>query len=96
MRITPQGSFSLARIDSPHPVDPTADPAGAAQAGSPRATDSDTSNAGELAQLVSAANLTDEVRPGVVADVARRLAAGEYDTRDAAGQTAEAILQGNV
>lgn len=92
MRITPQGSYSLARIDTPHPVDSAADPARPAPTG---ATDGDTSSATGLAQLVSAANLTDEVRPGVVADVARRLAAGEYDTPQAAQDTADAILSGH-
>jgi hypothetical protein len=47
----------------------------------------------DLMQIVSSANATEDVRPGVVDEVSRRLAAGVFETRTSAEQTAEAILR---
>lgn len=53
---------------------------------------SEFAGASELAQLSAAVMNTDEIRTGLVESVSRRLAAGFYDTHDAAQQTADAIL----
>lgn len=46
----------------------------------------------ETAALVSGLSEIPEVRPELIEEVRQRLARGEYLTRDAAEQTAEAIL----
>lgn len=47
---------------------------------------------GELARLIAIASSAPEVRTDLVADVAKRLAAGEFDTPQAATDTARAML----
>lgn len=93
MRIN-DGYPAGARIDWQQGIDPAQSPAPAARSDSAAAAASDDSSASELAQLVAAATATDEVRPDVVREVSARLAAGAYSTREAAEQTADAILRG--
>src|SRR5437867_3819434 len=93
MRIN-EGLQSGTRIDGQHEVDsaPRA-PASAGQSTSVAPQDGGNyASAPELARLVDAVRQTEDVRPGVVGDVSRRLASGVYDTREAAQRTAEAIL----
>jgi hypothetical protein len=47
---------------------------------------------GELARLIAIASSSPEVRTELVANVAARLAAGEFDTPQAAADTARAML----
>ncbi len=47
---------------------------------------------GELARLISIASNAPEVRADLVANVAQRLAAGEFDSPEAAAATARAML----
>lgn len=91
MRITDSILAGL-RID--RATDTERAPAPAARSESALPPDSsDTASAQQLAALVSTVVATDEVRPELVREVARRLAAGEYETPGAAARTADAILR---
>lgn len=96
MRIN-EGFLSGARVDQRHDVNPAHSPASAVRSASvaPNDTSSDTT-ASEFVQLVFRVDETDEVRPEVIAEVSRRLAAGLYDSRAAAERAAEVILQTSV
>jgi hypothetical protein len=91
MRIS-NGFLSGARIDWQNDVDPAK--ASTVRSGSVAQQDaSNYSSAHELAQLVATVNESEEVRPGLVQEVSRRLAAGFYSTPEAAERTAATILQ---
>ena len=82
------------RVDSQHDVQP-AHVLGSATRSVP--TDSSSyAAAPELAQLLARVSEIDEVRPELVDEVSRRLAAGVYESRAAAEQTAERIVQSAV
>lgn len=96
MRIN-EGFLSGARVDQRHDVNPAHGPASAVRSASVTAHDASSyASAPELAQLVAGVNETDDIRPEVIEEVSRRLAAGLYDSRDAAERTAEAILRTGV
>jgi hypothetical protein len=96
MRIN-EGSLSGSRVDQRHDVNPAHSPASVIRSASvtPDDASSDTT-ASEFVQLVSRVDETDHIRPEVIEEVSRRLAAGLYDSRDAAERAAEAILQTGV
>lgn len=91
MRIS-NGFLSGPRIDRQSEVDPAQAPT--VRSGPVAQQDvSNYTSAHELAQLVATVNGSEDVRPGLVQEVSRRLAAGFYSTPEAAERTAEAILQ---
>lgn len=95
MRIS-DGANPGIRIDLQHDVDLVRGgaPAGRAPSSAPDVA-SEYSSGPELAQLIAAVRATDDVRPGRVEEVSQRLAAGFYDSHEAAERTAEAILDGS-
>ena len=93
MRIN-EGFPSGARVDQRHDVNPAHKPATSTRSASalPQDAGSDASVT-ESAWLVARLDETEDVRPELIEAVSRRLAAGAYDSRAAAEQTAESILQ---
>jgi hypothetical protein len=89
MRVEPSGvQPQPTRAATGSPVrssDKTGDTAAPAAAGGFAPT-------GELARLIAIAGSAPEVRADLVANVAERLAAGEFDTPAAAADTARAML----
>lgn len=90
MRVEPSGV-------QPQPSRPTsgaavrsADKAG--EGAAPAAAAGGFAPTAELARLIAIASSAPEVRTDLVADVAKRLAAGEFDTPQAAADTARAML----
>jgi hypothetical protein len=91
MRIS-NGFLSGLRIDRPNDIDPGQ--ASTARTGPVAQQDAgNDSSVNELAQLVTALNGTEEIRSGLVEEVARRLVSGYYSTAEAAERTATAILK---
>lgn len=96
MRIN-EGFLSGSRVDQRQGVNPAHSPASASRSASVVADDASTYASGpEFAQLVARVNETEDVRPDVIEEVSRRLAAGLYDSRAAAERTAEVILQAGI
>jgi hypothetical protein len=93
MRIN-EGHLSGKPIDRQHDIDPALG-SGASERPASEVSQfaSDYSSLRELARLAAAVNETEEIRPGLVQEVSRRLVAGAYVTREAAEHAAEAILQ---
>lgn len=66
-------------------------------AASANATSSDSGvRSGELRHLVDRAASNEEVRPEVIKAVRANIEAGVYSTRDAATQTAEALIEAST
>jgi hypothetical protein len=91
MRVDPSGNIPVPQ--TPAKAAPREAGKAAESAGSSSTPDLEAfAPTGELAKLLEAVKQTPEVRTDVIESVAARLAAGEFNTPEAAGDAARALL----